>query len=112
MPSVPVWLRICFSDAALFVWEEHFQSYWKARQLPNLLMLTFEDMQADLNQTVRTIAAFLAVELTADEFELGVREEFVCLYETAGRQICSAGAHSMVVAQSPDDPPRRQWRLG
>ena len=70
MPSVPVWLRLCFSDAALFVWEEHFQSYWKARQLPNLLMLRFEDMQADLPQTVRTIAAFLTVELTADEFEL------------------------------------------
>ena len=69
MPSVPVWLRICFSDAALIVWEEHLHSYWKDRQLPNLLILTFEEMKADLPQAVRTIAAFMAVDLTADEFE-------------------------------------------
>ena len=29
MPAVPVWLRLFFSDAALFNWPEHLHGYWK-----------------------------------------------------------------------------------
>ncbi len=68
MPSVPIWLRLFFSDAAPFVWSDHLHSYWKDRHLPNLLILTFEEMKADLPNAVRSIAAFMGVELTEDEF--------------------------------------------
>ena len=68
MPSVPIMLQIFFSDAAPFVWEEHLHGYWKERQLPNLLILTFEEMNRDLPAAVRNIAAFMGVELTEEEF--------------------------------------------
>lgn len=88
MPSVSIWLGMFFSDAAPFVWEEHLHGYWKDRHLPNLLILTFEEMNADLPNAVRNIAAFMGVELTEEEFNLvcekssfaymkGVNEEFV-----------------------------------
>ena len=70
MPAVPIWLRMFFSDAAPFVWEEHLHGYWKDRHLPNLLILTFEEMNADLPNAVRSIAAFMGVELTEDEFNI------------------------------------------
>ena len=70
MPSVPVWLRLFFSDAAPFVWSEHVHGYWKNRRLPNLLILTYEEMKKDLAKSVQTIADFMDVELTRDEFDL------------------------------------------
>ncbi len=68
MPAVPVWLRIFFSDAAPFNWSEHLHGYWKDRHLPNLLILTFEEMKQDLAAAVQRIAEFMDVELTPDEF--------------------------------------------
>jgi len=68
MPAVPVWLRLFFSDAALFNWPEHLHGYWKNRHLSNLLILTFEEMNQDLAAAVRRIAEFMQVELTSEEF--------------------------------------------
>lgn len=70
MPSVPVWLRLFFSDAAPFIWFEHLHGFWKNRHLPNLLILTFEEMKQDLPKAVQRIAEFMGVELTQDEFDL------------------------------------------
>ena len=69
MPSVPVWLRLFFSDAAPFIWSKHLHGYWKNRHLPNLLILTFEEMKQDLPKAVQHITKFMGVELTQDEFD-------------------------------------------
>ncbi len=68
MPAVPVWLRLFFSADTPFNWSEHLHSYWKNRHLPNLLILTFDEMTQDLAAAVRRIAEFMQVELTSEEF--------------------------------------------
>ena len=70
MPSVPVWLRLFFSDAALFNWSEHLHGYWRDRHLPNLLILTFDEMKQDMAGAVRRIAKLMEVDLTEKEFDL------------------------------------------
>ena len=68
MPSVPAWLDAYLSpDCALGSWAEHLQSYWSARDRPNVLFLTYEQMRADLPGAVDAIAALMGVELTAEE---------------------------------------------
>ena len=68
MPSVATWLAVYFSADSPVVWAPHLAGFWQARQRPNLLLLTFEEMKADLPQTVRQIADFMGVELTDREF--------------------------------------------
>lgn len=70
MPSVATWLTVFLSDDAPFVWATHLHGYWQGRYQPNLLILTFEDMQKDLSQAVRRIADFMDVQLTDREFAL------------------------------------------
>ena len=70
MPSVPVWLRLFCSDATPFIWSEHLHGYWRNRHLPNVLILTYEDMKKDMAASVKRIADFMGVELTQDEFDL------------------------------------------
>ena len=70
MPTVPVWLGLFLSDTAPFVWPKHVAGYWENRSLSNLLILTYEDMKADLPSAIMRIAEFLKVELTDDEFRL------------------------------------------
>ena len=51
-----------------FSWSAHVDGVWKHRHLPNVLVLTYEDMTKNLPVTARTIAAFLGVALTPGEF--------------------------------------------
>ncbi len=41
---------------------EHVRSWWGVRHLPNVMLVHFNDMKADLDGTVRRIADFLAIE--------------------------------------------------
>ena len=41
----------------------HLASWWRQRQQPNVLLLTFEAMKADLPAAVRKIAAFVGIDL-------------------------------------------------
>ena len=68
MPPVPVWLRMFCEGTMPFSWSAHVDGAWKHRHLPNVLVLTYEDMQKDLPAAVRTIAAFMGVALTRNEF--------------------------------------------
>ncbi len=68
MPPVEIWLRLFCSENFLALWGEHLASYWKDRAKPNLLILTFEEMKADLEGAVRRIADFMGVKL--DEAQL------------------------------------------
>lgn len=68
MPSVRRWLGVYLSpDTALGSWAAHLQSYWRVRDRPNVLFLTYEQMRADLPGAVDKIAKLMGVELTADE---------------------------------------------
>jgi hypothetical protein len=68
MPSVRRWLDVYLSpDAMLGSWAAHLQSYWSARDRPNVLFLTYEQMRADLPGAVDKIAKLMGVDLTAEE---------------------------------------------
>jgi len=41
------------------------RSYWEARTAPNLLMVHFNDLKADLDQEMRRVAEFLSIEVRA-----------------------------------------------
>jgi hypothetical protein len=69
MPSVERWLKLFCSDGFPFMWPVHVHGYWAARELPNLLILTFEETRADMPAAIKRIAEFMGVELSADEFE-------------------------------------------
>ena len=70
MPRVANWLQFFLSPRfASGSWAEHLASYWSARQRSNLLLLTYEQMKADLPDTVRRMAAFMGVELTQAELQ-------------------------------------------
>ena len=45
-------------------WSHHYhvESFWKHRDLPNVLMVHYADMKADLEGEMRRIAAFLGIE--------------------------------------------------
>ncbi len=42
---------------------EHFQGWWDARQLPNVLLVHYNNLKADLEGEVRRIAKFLDIEI-------------------------------------------------
>jgi aryl sulfotransferase len=42
---------------------EHVRSWWTIRDLPNLMLLHYADMKADLPRVIRKVAAFLDIEI-------------------------------------------------
>jgi hypothetical protein len=52
----------------------HLVSWWEQRHHPQVLLLCYEAMKADLPGTVQTIADFLAVELDEQLLELAVKQ--------------------------------------
>ncbi len=44
------------------IWS-HADSWWQARQLPNVLLVHFNNLKADLPGEIRRIAAFLGTEI-------------------------------------------------
>jgi aryl sulfotransferase len=51
-------------------WSHHYHatSYWEFRHLPNLLVVHYNDLKADLEGQMRRIAAFLEIEVTESEW--------------------------------------------
>ena len=47
----------------------HVQTWWRYRHLPNLLLVHFNDLLADLGAQVRRIAEFLEIPLSEEQFE-------------------------------------------
>jgi len=52
----------------------HLASWWEQRHNPNVLLLCYEDMLADLPGTVRRVAAFMNIPLDNDLFNIVVRQ--------------------------------------
>ncbi len=71
MPSLDTWLDHFLSPQFMLgSWARHTAGYWQVRQRPNMLVLTFKEMKADLPGTVRKVADFMGVALKQSEFEM------------------------------------------
>lgn len=66
---------LCFQDN---IWDNnywgHLLSWWEQRQQPQVLLLTYEGMKADLPGAVQSIADFLGIDLDGALFEIVVRQ--------------------------------------
>ena len=49
-------------------WADHTASWWALKERPNVLVVFFEEMKADLNGTIQQVADLLDVTLTAEQF--------------------------------------------
>lgn len=68
MPSVAAWLDIFLSKVAMHgQWADFLCGYWKWRDRPNVLFLTYENMKDDLAGTIQKIADITGVTLTTEE---------------------------------------------
>jgi hypothetical protein len=74
MPSVRHWVRLSLSgDLPSGSWARHVASYWRVRNEPNVLFLTYEDLSADPAGVTRQIARFMNVDLDAAQLEAVMR---------------------------------------
>jgi hypothetical protein len=70
MPSIETWLKHYITpEFILGSWARHTAGYWRERTRPNMLILAFKEMKADLGNTIRRISDFMGVALKQDEFE-------------------------------------------
>lgn len=68
MPSVETWVRHCTSDESVFhPWHEFTAGYWRWRDRPNVLFLTYEEMHGDPLGTIGRIADLMEVTLAEAE---------------------------------------------
>jgi hypothetical protein len=103
MPSVRHWVESSLSgDLPSGSWARHLASYWRVRNEPNLLFLTYEDLSADPREVIRQIARFMNVVLDAGQLEAVMRsaafEEMRrrCDRFDPGRIVPWGKAHSML----------------
>ncbi len=70
LPSVETWVRHCTSDQAVFhPWHEFTAGYWEWRNRPNVLFITYNEMQDDPAGIIREVEDLLGVELTDEELQ-------------------------------------------
>lgn len=75
MPSVENFVHYFLSPSFQFCpWAEYVDGYWRIRDRPNALFLTYEEVRKDLPAAVRRIAALLGVDLTEQEIDSVVRQ--------------------------------------
>ncbi len=60
-------LRAGSSSPVLPSWFAHVESWWPYRNRPNVLFVSYEKMVADLEGTIRQVAAFLGIELREED---------------------------------------------
>lgn len=93
MPSVEGWLEAYLSpDTAIGSWAAHVASFWRVRDRPNVLFLTYENMRADLPGTVDKIAAFMGVALSPEERAVVVERSTFAHMKSIGHKFDSPGA--------------------
>lgn len=75
MPTVENFVQYFLSRSFQFCpWAEYVDGYWRVRDRPNVLFMTYEEMRKDLREPVRRIAALLGIDLTDPEIESVVRQ--------------------------------------
>ncbi|HEX5047758.1 MAG TPA: sulfotransferase domain-containing protein [Gammaproteobacteria bacterium] len=87
MPSVATWVEMFVQPSfAPVSWAAHLQSYWRVRDRPNVLFLTYEEMKRDSAAAILRIAAFMGVELAAAELaEVERRSSFAYMKQEQQR---------------------------
>jgi Sulfotransferase domain len=110
MPSVRHWVDLSLAgDAPSSYWARHLASYWRVRNEPNVLFLTYEDLAADPGAVIGQIARFMNVALDAAQLEVVKRaatfEEMRKLRDRfdPGRVVPWGRAHSMLRKGRPGD---------
>lgn len=74
MPSVRHWVDLHLSgNLPHGSWAEHVASYWRVRDRPNVLFLTYEQLSADPSAVVGQIARFMNVKLSTQQLEAVIR---------------------------------------
>jgi len=64
MPSIRHWVELNLTGDLLSVsWARHLASYWRVRNQPNVLFLTYEDLRAAPADVVQQIAHFMRANL-------------------------------------------------
>lgn len=75
MPSVENFVHYFLSPSFQFCpWAEYLDGYWRIRDRPNVLFMTYEEVRKDLPAAVRRIAALLGIDLTEQEIDSVVRQ--------------------------------------
>jgi len=70
MPSIRHWVDLNLSgDLPQGSWAEHVASYWRVRDRPNVLFLTYEQLGAHPAAVIKQIARFMNVELSAQQLD-------------------------------------------
>jgi len=95
----------------------HLVSWWEQRHNPQVLLLCYEGMKADLPATVQTIAHFLGIELDQDLLDLVVKQaslDFMLAHKTkfADLMIQEAFAKHGYVPPSDDFVKVNNGRVG
>jgi aryl sulfotransferase len=110
MPSVRHWVDLSLSaDSPLGPWSRHLASYWRVRNEPNVLFLTYEDLSADPRGVIQQIARFMNVDLDTRQLEAVMRaatfEEMRRLNDRfdPGRVVPWGKAHSMLRKGRPGE---------
>lgn len=62
------------ADRAKGGYWQHLRSWWEQRHNPNVLLLTYEGMKADLPATIRTVARFIGIALDEALFNVVLRQ--------------------------------------
>ncbi|MEM7534620.1 MAG: sulfotransferase domain-containing protein [Chloroflexota bacterium] len=69
VPSIEAWVDIFISDQAIQgSWHEFVAGWWPLRNEPNVLFMTYEEMRKDTDESIRTVADFMDVDLTPEMF--------------------------------------------
>ncbi|ODM23809.1 hypothetical protein SI65_01398 [Aspergillus cristatus] len=64
------WLQMFMQgDVQRGSWFDHVLGWWRHRDAPNILFLTYEDMKRDIDGQLKKIADFIGAELSADKLE-------------------------------------------
>jgi aryl sulfotransferase len=70
MPSVEHWVDLFLSrDTPAAGWASHLASYWRVRDYPNILFLTYEELQQAPRENIARIANFLGVPLNCAQLD-------------------------------------------
>lgn len=70
MPSVRHWVELSLSaDLPSGSWARHLASYWRVRNEPNVLFLTYEDLSANPAGVIQQIARFMNVDLDTRQLD-------------------------------------------
>ena len=93
MPPIANWLDVFLSpDTPVGSWAAHLDSYWRVRERPNVLFLTYEEMRTDLGATVDRIAQFMGVDLTAEERAAVIAQSQFAHMKQIGHKFDAPGA--------------------